>query len=281
VISAYPTAIARRGIQQLKIMLLSESLVNPLERYLREDALFNLYLLYDLLFFRSTKATFYVALQGGEIDGTLLVFAGHPYPIVWVEGSVDAVRELVQVPKLERALFNVGTDLVEVLENAFTFTARYLMDYMVAKRDHARPVIRHEVRKLRSDDAYAYATLRSSLQGGQRPSREEIRAGDDFIANNSVYGVFMGGQIVATAASHVKLPEGWAIGGVFTNPKYRGMGMATSTSSAVLQEAFAHTESVVLFVRSDNLPAKHVYDKLGFKKLGERVWLDHGTGITP
>jgi len=265
----------------LKIVALNEPLVIPLERYLREDALFNLYLLYDLLFLRSTKATFYVAFQRGEIDGTLLIFTHHPYPIVWVEGSVDSARELIRVPKLERAVFNVRADVVEIVENAFTFTARYVMDYMVAKRDEARPVIGHQVRRLASDDAYAYATLRTALEGIEGPAGEEIQAARDFIATNSVYGISMGEHLVATAASHVKLPEGWAIGGVFTDPKYRGMGMATSTSSAVLQEAFAQTENVVLFVRSDNVAAKRVYEKLGFKKLRERVWLDLGTGITP
>jgi len=262
-------------------MPLIESLVNPLERYLREDTLFNLYLLYDLLFLRSTKATFYVALQRGEVDGTLLMYTGYRYPIVWVEGSVDAAAELVRVPKFEKAVFNVRADIVKVLEKAFTFTASHVVEYMIAKRTEARPAIRHKLRKLTSDDAYAYATLRTPLEGGQEPSGDELQAARGLIATNSVHGIFMDKRLVATAASHVKLPEGWAIGGVFTHPNYRGTGMATSTTSAVMQEAFGLTQSVVLFVRSDNLPAKRVYDKLGFKKYRERVWLDFGTGAVP
>ena len=236
----------------MKILTLNESLVNPLERYLREDSLSNLYLLYDLLFLRSTKATFYLAFQQEEIKGTLLVYTGYRQPIVWVQGSADAVTELIRVPKLEKAVFNVPADVVEVSEKTFTFTARYVMDYMVAKRSEVRLEIRHHVRRLASDDAHAYATLRTPLEGGQGPSGDELQAARDFIETNSVYGIFAGGQLASTAASHLKLPEGWAIGGVFTHPNYRGMGMATSTSSAVLQEAFAHTQNVVLFVRSNS-----------------------------
>jgi predicted GNAT family acetyltransferase len=36
-----------------------------------------------------------------------------------------------------------------------------------------------------------------------------------------------------------------------------------------------------LFVRSDNHPAISVYEKIGYRKIGEKLWVDVGTGLKP
>jgi len=34
-------------------------------------------------------------------------------------------------------------------------------------------------------------------------------------------------------------------------------------------------------VRSDNYSAIKIYEKIGYKKIGEKLWVDAGTGIKP
>jgi hypothetical protein len=53
-----------------------------------------------------------LAFEQEEIRGTLLVYTGYRQPIVWVQGSTDAVTELICVPELEKPVFNVPADVV-------------------------------------------------------------------------------------------------------------------------------------------------------------------------
>jgi predicted GNAT family acetyltransferase len=71
------------------------------------------------------------------------------------------------------------------------------------------------------------------------------------------------------------------IGGVYTHPKHRNKGYSTLATSAVTEEALKNAETAALFVRSNNYPAIRVYEKVGYKKIGEKLWVDVGTGFRP
>jgi ribosomal protein S18 acetylase RimI-like enzyme len=51
--------------------------------------------------------------------------------------------------------------------------------------------------------------------------------------------------------------------------------------SAATQEALMRSKSCVLWVASKNTDALGLYRRLGFMKIGEEMWLDFGTGLTP
>lgn len=42
------------------------------------------------------------------------------------------------------------------------------------------------------------------------------------------FGIFDGALLVCGAVSYVRLPEGRAVGGIFTDPRYRGRGRDVS-----------------------------------------------------
>jgi hypothetical protein len=71
------------------------------------------------------------------------------------------------------------------------------------------------------------------------------------------------------------------IGGVYTRPDHRNKGYATLATSAITREALEKSESAALFVRSDNYPAIRAYEKIGYEKIGEKLWVDVGTGRKP
>jgi predicted GNAT family acetyltransferase len=71
------------------------------------------------------------------------------------------------------------------------------------------------------------------------------------------------------------------IGRVYTQPTRRNKGYATLATSAITEEALGSAEAAALFVRSDNCPAVSVYEKIGYGKIGEKVWVDVGTGLRP
>jgi predicted GNAT family acetyltransferase len=96
-----------------------------------------------------------------------------------------------------------------------------------------------------------------------------------------IYGVFKKDVLVSYAGSFIQLPQVWMIGGVYTDPKHRNKGYALLATSAVTEEALGHSEAAALFVRSDNYPAIRVYEKIGYRKIGEKLWIDVGTGLRP
>jgi predicted GNAT family acetyltransferase len=71
------------------------------------------------------------------------------------------------------------------------------------------------------------------------------------------------------------------IGGVYTAPEKRNRGFALLATSAVTHEALKRADAAALFVRSDNYPAIRVYEKIGYRKIGEEIWVDVGTGMMP
>jgi predicted GNAT family acetyltransferase len=71
------------------------------------------------------------------------------------------------------------------------------------------------------------------------------------------------------------------IGGVYTHPDHRSRGYATLATSTVTEEALKNAETAALFVRSDNYSAIRVYEKIGYKNIGKKLWVDVGTGLKP
>ncbi|MDG6929576.1 MAG: GNAT family N-acetyltransferase, partial [Nitrososphaerota archaeon] len=101
------------------------------------------------------------------------------------------------------------------------------------------------------------------------------------LQENGAFGRYADGSLVSRALSHVRMPEGWGVSGVFTRQDRRGRGYASSVVSALAEAAFRETDSVMLFVRSDNAAAKRAYQKVGFSTVANRVFCDVGVGWSP
>ncbi|MCL4518229.1 MAG: GNAT family N-acetyltransferase [Thaumarchaeota archaeon] len=69
--------------------------------------------------------------------------------------------------------------------------------------------------------------------------------------------------------------------GVETRQEFRRRGYGSIVVSAAVREALKHSRCCSLFVRSDNEQALGLYWALGFKKIGEELWVDLGTGLIP
>jgi predicted GNAT family acetyltransferase len=81
----------------------------------------------------------------------------------------------------------------------------------------------------------------------------------------SYLGIREAGQLVAMAGERLK-PYGYTeISAVCTHPDYRGRGYATSLVSILIQRITKRNEIPFLHVRTENVGAIRVYEKLGFK----------------
>ena len=81
----------------------------------------------------------------------------------------------------------------------------------------------------------------------------------------SYLGIQEAGQLVAMAGERLR-PLGYTeISAVCTHPDYRGRGYASSLVSALIQKITQRGEIPFLHVRTENVGAIRVYEKLGFK----------------
>ena len=146
-------------------------------------------------------------------------------------------------------------------------------------KDTANLLASKLVRRLSTEeDAAAFAKL--VLNRKDRPKRN-LKKYLDWIAKMPMYGMFVENELVSYAGSFIQLPQIWMIGGVYTAPDHRNKGYASLATSAVTKEALGKAEKAALFVRSDNLPAISLYEKIGYRKIGEKLWIDVGTGMKP
>jgi predicted GNAT family acetyltransferase len=75
----------------------------------------------------------------------------------------------------------------------------------------------------------------------------------------------MVGKINTNAAAFTRSQ----IGGVYVHPDYRGLGIATGLTAAMVQELAAAGKGVSLFVKKRNLAAQRVYRRIGFRVIGD------------
>jgi RimJ/RimL family protein N-acetyltransferase len=88
------------------------------------------------------------------------------------------------------------------------------------------------------------------------------------------YGAHDGDRLVAVAGTHVISPADAiaVVGNVFTHPRYRGRGLGTLVTGAVVQHVLATgCREVVLSVDPRNEAAVRAYQRLGFREVGRLI----------
>ena len=244
--------------------------------YLRSDATRNLFAIYDLLKEReNTKVS--LATEGDKIVGYLLRYSGLSYQTAIIRGLKPAVARLLDEVRGERMVLFVDTDALAIAEEKLNPTSVVKEDLMVVREDEAKLTTQNLARRLGPGDGPAIL----SLYSGYRPVSEKSERYATWAEKHVVYGVFRDGVLASVAGTWAEAGDGWVVGGVYTSPPYRGNGFATMATSTVTEQALRSARQSTLFVVSSNMPAIRVYERLGYKKVGERLWVDMGTGIKP
>jgi RimJ/RimL family protein N-acetyltransferase len=242
------------------------------------DVLRHVFALYDLQY-EPEKTVVYAAFKDLELKGYVLIYTALEFPSVVLECDSSLAGELIEYIPVDSFIMHAPPNLLPIIKRKFPEAKHYLEDWMLVRKGEASFFRSKLVRRLRTrNDAPKLATLLSSRE--DRP-REAIEKYVKWISKMPVYGVFLDGELISYAGSFLQLPQVWMIGGVYTHPNYRSRGYATLATSAVTEEALKNAETAALFVRSDNYPAIRVYQKIGYKKIGEKLWVDVGTGRKP
>jgi ribosomal protein S18 acetylase RimI-like enzyme len=228
------------------------------------------------------RVRFVSALDGDQTVGYLLVWLGHARSAVvhWV--GADPRSRVLADALPPRPLVAIVPEVFQDAAVAARGPGRPLSVLLLSNefsgepRTSASPPSSVEVRRVERADLpalVAFAGRQTDPVAGEYPS---LDPGEEWI-----WGAFDRGNLIGAVRAAVHLPEVWLLGGVYVDPGARGRGVGRALLEAALASARAAHVKVGLYVREDRQEARRLYERLGFRPIGRRTWLDLGSGSSP
>jgi RimJ/RimL family protein N-acetyltransferase len=262
----------------LKVEKISENNRQHIIDSLKSDVIRHVFAFYDIQH-EPDRTTTYAAFENGDLKGYILIYTGADVLSVILECESGVAEKLIEYAPKDNFIVHTSPNLVSAVRRGFPSEKHYVENWMLIRKREASFHRSELVRRLHNeDDADKLAELLSTRE--DRPKKVGKRY-LDWIGKMPIFGVLIRGRLLSYAGSFLQLPQVWMIGGVYTHPKHRNKGYATLAVSAVTEEALKKAEAAALFVRTDNYPAIKAYEKIGYKKVGEKAWIDIGTGLRP
>jgi GNAT superfamily N-acetyltransferase len=245
---------------------------------IKSDVIKHVFAFYDIQH-EPEKTIMYAAFENEKLRGYILIYTALDFPSVVLECEEDTAEKLLAYSPENHFIMHVQPNLLPIIKRKFPELENYDENWMLVKKGQANFFKSTLACRLRTeDDASKLANLLSIRE--ERP-RGTVSRFMNMISNMPTYGIYENSQLVSYAGSFIQLQQVWMIGGVYTHPDHRNKGYATLASSAVTEEALKNAETAALFVRSDNYSAVRVYEKIGYKSIGKKLWVDVGTGLRP
>jgi GNAT superfamily N-acetyltransferase len=237
-----------------------------LERAARASPLEHAYALWDLVQ-APDRTRFYSIVRGATTRAYLLLWHGNPAAAVahWVGDADPALLPWLPLPPCVLLVPVAAAPLVTAARPGLVGSSTSMM-----MRDPDRPLPSETrgVRRLTGRDR----GLLPHVLDSDSPMYQGYLHLDPAI--EPVWGAFDGDRLVGVAHVPVSLPFVWVIAGVYTRPEARGKGIAQAVTAAVCRHAEHAGATAGLFVRDENAPARRVYEKLGFRTVGHKVWFE-------
>ena len=213
-----------------------------------------------------TRRTPILAEAGGRTEYARAIVEAclnEPGPIGGVLGEwtlADAIWSILR----ERPAFKEIYACKEILQ------ARDLTE-----ADASRDATPH-VRRLRPEDFDQWDALNSAFAQAEGLPRhgtpvERRTLFDDATRVGRWWGYFENDRLCSTAGLNALYKHLGQVGGVYTVPERRGLGLSTTTMTTLMAESVrVHgVRRLVLFTGDHNRAARRVYDRLGFATIGD------------
>lgn len=202
----------------------------------------------------------------------------------WDGRGIRELRDLVRFPGTLHSCMGMTPDVLRA-ERLLGLRPRVCVDHVLmtldrgelcARAAHARPgidgpvlrraTVRDTERLLALREAYE---LEEVILDPSRFNRDDCRRRlRRALRGELVYVAEHRGRPVATAATNTRGFQVDQIGGVFTIPDLRGTGLGRAVMLALLHDIFRHKRQACLFVKTGNVTALRLYERLGFSSRG-------------
>lgn len=137
--------------------------------------------------------------------------------------------------------------------------------YTLKERDFVGDVA-HDVVPLVPEDA---ETINLHWNPGE-DSRGYIRSR---IRDGLAFGIRVDGELVAWDATHLETDQVVMLGFLHVIEGHRKKGFARSITTTMVRAVFRKKKTPICHVFSDNEPSIRLTEEMGFRRVGEQVWL--------
>lgn len=209
---------------------------------------------------RKEQTKIFLAIEGKEVLGSLLVFADY---IVQFRGSRKAVQKLLEHANLEKVELQAPPDCEDIVCQKYRPRVRQDMVLMRLNSGEEHVCLTETPVMLNVEDAEEVAALmrRCDTEWWGETTSEKLKQRWE---NLFWLGIRKEGKLVSVGNTRF-VDFASNIGVVATDEHYRNRGYATSIVSALVQEIFKMSPIALIHVIADNAPAVRAYSKVGFK----------------
>ena len=209
---------------------------------------------------RREQAKIFLAVEGEEVLGSLLVFADYN---VQFRGSREAVRKLLECANFEKVELQAPPDCEDIVCQKYKPRIKQDMVLMRLNRGEEHVRLTETPARLNVEDAEEVAALmrRCDPEWWGEITSEQLK---QRWQNVFWLGIKLEGKLVSVGNTRF-VDFASNIGVVATDENYRGRGYATSIVAALVQEISKRSPIALIYVIADNAPAVRAYSKVGFK----------------
>jgi len=209
---------------------------------------------------RREQTKIFLAVEGEEVLGSLLVFADYN---VQFRGSQEAVQKLLEHANLEKVELQAPPDCEDIVCQKYKPRVKQDMVLMRLNRGEEHVCLTETPVRLSVEDAEEVAALmrRCDPEWWGETTSEQLK---QRWQNVFWLGIRKEGRLVSVGNTRF-VDFASNIGVVATDEYYRGIGYATSIVSALVQEILRRCPTALIHVIADNAPAVRAYSKVGFK----------------
>ncbi len=243
-------------------------MINDLERFGIEDK------------GHTFQGKYFGAFQGDELRGVAVIYNFGSMFIYAPDAELapELIAHMTGLEKTPRFLsaYSEWAEPVirRLLERGLRPAGWEEQEFLVLSRDTFKPRPGPSVRFAVPDDLGELIRLSRGFQveyfGTQLAALDELaRTAETRMVDSGITVVERDGKLVAKAEIMARTEKGALIGGVFTEPRYRGRDYCFSCMSLLCESILGDGKNACLNVSKVNIPALRVYKGLGFEKLYE------------
>jgi GNAT superfamily N-acetyltransferase len=210
---------------------------------------------------RREQTKIFLAVEGGEVLGSLLVYADY---IVQFRGSREAVGKLLEYTNVEKAELQAPPDCEDIVCRKFKPRIKQVMVMMRLNRGEESIRITEKPVRLGVEDAEEIADLmrRCDPEWWGEAKAENVRRS---LETGLFVGIKRDGRLVSAGSTRFDVDFACNINMVATDEGFRGRGFATSIVSVLVGEILKRCPIALIHVIADNASAVRAYSKVGFK----------------
>ena len=242
-----------------ELVRLDSSLEQMFNEYVYRDAPHHFFFIVDWKV-NKEETEIWLALRQNKIHGMMLIFRKH---ILQLRGTKPAARALLAKTQLREIEFNVEMNHREIIQDKFRLVRQHELLIMTLRKGEERLASSDNVVRLTSERAEEIADLmrNANPEFWGDMTNERILAS---MNRNLWLGILVDDELVSVGNTFLTLPIG-NIHTVATHESHRNKGYATSIVSALATEILKENDLALIHVLKDNMPARRVYEKVGFR----------------